>query len=185
MWRHLSKVLQGLVLAYSHVFTEFEDSDDFPKWAFVIDVAVMWALETLAMTMYIHAYSVLPLRSVGRSNFDMVLHSLTTLTQKRHILEHIVRLDRMPVSGCRGRRFKTRHQHVVSLRKTLYPHCLSQLSCEMSTRWGQPREGCSVLWAFRRNITYKSRFFIYIYINENCCLMYISAYMYTQTDISP
>ena len=32
-----------------------------------------------------------------------------------------------------------------SLSKTLYPHCFSRLSCEMSTRWGQPREGCSVL----------------------------------------
>ena len=29
--------------------------------------------------------------------------------------------------------------------KGLYPHCFSRLSCEMSTRWGQPREGCSVL----------------------------------------
>ena len=31
----------------------------------------------------------------------------------------------------------------------------------MSTRWGQPREGCSVLWAFRRNSTKKSRIFIF------------------------
>ena len=31
----------------------------------------------------------------------------------------------------------------------------------MSTRWGQPREGCSMLWAFRRNSTWKSRIFIY------------------------
>ena len=30
--------------------------------------------------------SVLPLRSVGRSNFDKGLHNLTTLIQKRHIL---------------------------------------------------------------------------------------------------
>ena len=37
------------------------------------------------------------------------------------------------------------HQYVVSLSKTLYLHCFSRLSCEMSTRWGQPREGCSVL----------------------------------------
>ena len=33
----------------------------------------------------------------------------------------------------------------VSLCMTLYPHCFSRLSCEMSTRWGQPCEGCSVL----------------------------------------
>ena len=31
----------------------------------------------------------------------------------------------------------------------------------MSTRWGQPREGYSVLRAFRRNSTYESRFFKY------------------------
>ena len=47
--------------------------------------------------------------------------------------------------GYRGRRFEPRQQYVVSLSKTLYPHCFSRLSCEMSTRWEQPREGCSVL----------------------------------------
>ena len=35
--------------------------------------------------------------------------------------------------------------NMFSLSKRLYPHCFSRLSCEMSTRWGQPREGCSVL----------------------------------------
>ena len=35
--------------------------------------------------------------------------------------------------------------YVVSSCKTLYPHCFSRLSCEVSTRWVQPREGCSVL----------------------------------------
>ena len=45
----------------------------------------------------------------------------------------------------RGRRFEPRqHQYVVSLSKTFYPHCFSRLSCEMSTRWGQLREGCPV-----------------------------------------
>ena len=29
--------------------------------------------------------------------------------------------------------------------KALYPHCFSRLNCEMSTRWGQTCEGCSVL----------------------------------------
>ena len=51
------------------------------------------------MCMYVYAYvyiyvhilhyslsSVLPLRSVGRSNFDKGLHNLTTLIKKRHIL---------------------------------------------------------------------------------------------------
>ena len=31
--------------------------------------------------------------------------------------------------GYRGRRFEPRQQYVVSLSKTLYPHCLSRLSC--------------------------------------------------------
>ena len=47
--------------------------------------------------------------------------------------------------GYRGRRFEPRQQYVVSLSKRLYPHYFSRLSCEVSTRWGQPREGCSVL----------------------------------------
>ena len=59
--------------------------------------------------------------------------------------EHIGRLVRISVSGYRGRRFEPRQQYVVSLSKILYLHCFSRLSCEISTRWGQPREGCSVL----------------------------------------
>ena len=59
-------------------------------------------------------------------------------------LKHIGRLVRMSVSGYRGRRFEPRHLYVVSLSKTLFPHCFSRLSCEMSTRWGQPRDGYSV-----------------------------------------
>ena len=39
------------------------------------------------------------------------------------------------------------------LEQETYPQCFSRLSCEMSTWWGQPREGCSVLWALRRNST--------------------------------
>ena len=35
--------------------------------------------------------------------------------------------------------------HVVSLSKTLYSYCFSRFSSEMGTRWGEPREGCSVL----------------------------------------
>ena len=60
-------------------------------------------------------------------------------------LEHIGRLARMSFFLYRGRRFERRQQYVVSLSKTLYLHCFSRLSCEMSTRWGQPHEGCSVL----------------------------------------
>ena len=59
-------------------------------------------------------------------------------------LEHIGRLVRISFSGYRGRRFEPRHHYVVSLSKTLYPHCFSRLSCGMSTRWGQPREGIAL-----------------------------------------
>ena len=60
--------------------------------------------------------------------------------------EHIGHVARMSASGYRGRRFEPRqHQYVVSLSKTLYPRCSSRLRYEMSTRWGQPLEGWSVL----------------------------------------
>ena len=36
-------------------------------------------------------------------------------------------------------------RYVVSLIKTDNLHCFSRLSCDMSTRWGCPCEGCSVL----------------------------------------
>ena len=48
------KMLQGFVLANSHVFTELEDCEESPKGAFIHDAAVMWALEPLWMTIYIH-----------------------------------------------------------------------------------------------------------------------------------
>ena len=60
---------------------------------------------------------------------------------------------RMSILDTKGWRFEPQHQYIFSLSKRLYPHCFSRLSCEMSTRWGQPREGCSVLWALRRNST--------------------------------
>ena len=47
--------------------------------------------------------------------------------------------------GYKRHGFEPQHQYVFSLSKILYPHCFSRLSCEMSTRCGQPREGCSVL----------------------------------------
>ena len=55
------KVLQGLVLANSHVFTEFNDSEESPKEAFLHscccdDAAVMWSLELLRMAMYMYIY---------------------------------------------------------------------------------------------------------------------------------
>ena len=60
------------------------------------------------------------------------------------LMAQIGHLARMSVSVYKDCRFEPRYQYVVSLSKTLYPHCLSRLSCEMGTRWGQPREGCSV-----------------------------------------
>ena len=76
---------------------------------------------------------------------DILINMSAGVDAYRRILEHIGRLARMSVSGYRGRQFEPRQQYVVSLSKTLYPHCFSRLSYEMSTRWGQPREGCSVL----------------------------------------
>ena len=58
---------------------------------------------------------------------------------------HIGLAVRMSILDTKGRRFEPQHQYVFSLSKRLYPHCFSRLSCEMSTRSGQPREGCSVL----------------------------------------
>ena len=60
-------------------------------------------------------------------------------------LNHIGLVVRMSILDTKGRRFKPQHQYVFSLSKRLYLHCFSRLSCEMSTRWGQPCEGCSVL----------------------------------------
>ena len=61
------------------------------------------------------------------------------------VTEHIGLVVRMSILDTKGRRFEPQHQYVFSLSKRLYPHCFSRLSCEMSTRWGHPREGCSVL----------------------------------------
>ena len=40
-----------------------------------------------------------------------------------------------------GISIRNHNEYVVSLSKTLYPHCFSRLSCEMSTTWGHSREG--------------------------------------------
>ena len=102
-------------------------------------------------------------------------------------MEHIGRLVRMSVSGYRGRRFEPRHQIVVSLSKTLYLHCLSRLSCKMRARWGEPREGCSVLRAFRRNSTWKSRLFggyMHTYMHMHTSIhTHLHTYIYVHTEI--
>ena len=88
---------------------------------------------------------------------DVLLISITveqvTDNNVLKCIEHIGLVVRMSIFDTKGWRFEPQHQYVFSLSKRLYPHCFSRLSCEMSTRWGQPREGCSVLWALRRNST--------------------------------
>ena len=44
------------MLANSHTFNHFDDSEKFPRGLSFIDSAVMWDLEHLGMTMYIHTY---------------------------------------------------------------------------------------------------------------------------------
>ena len=74
---------------------------------------------------------------------DIALCSSWSLCSR--VVEHFGLVVGMSLSGHRGRRFVPRQQYVVSLSKTLYPHCFSQLISEMSTRWVQPRERCSAL----------------------------------------
>ena len=58
-------------------------------------------------------------------------------------LDHIGHVGKMSDSGYSDRRPKPRlHQYIVSLSKTLNPHCFGRLSCEMSTRWGYHRDEC-------------------------------------------
>ena len=80
---------------------------------------------------------------------------------------HIGHVARMSVSGYRGRLFEPRqHRYVMSLSKTLYPHRISRLSCEMSTRWIHPREGCSVL-SSSEEISLGNHAFIYINVHQS------------------
>ena len=60
-------------------------------------------------------------------------------------VEHIGLVVRMSILDTKGCQLEPQHQIFFSFSKRLYPHCFSRLSCEMSTRWGKPREGCSVL----------------------------------------
>ena len=58
------------------------------------------------------------------------------------MLGHIGHVVKMSVTEYRDRRFEPRHhQHVVSLSKTLSPHCFSRLSYEMSTKREHLRKG--------------------------------------------
>ena len=76
----------------------------------------------------------------------LVSDFLAQLHPYHFVMKHFGHVVRMSFSRCRDRRFEPRqHQYFVSLSRTLYPCCFCRLSCEMSARWGQPREGCSVL----------------------------------------
>ena len=61
------------------------------------------------------------IQNQANSEIISITHSSTKFSHcvtVEHI-EHIGRLDRMSVSGYRGRRFEPRHKYVVSLSKTL------------------------------------------------------------------
>ena len=82
-------------------------------------------------------------------------------------LEHIGHVVMMSVSGYRGRRFKPRHQYVVSLSKTLYPHCFSRLSCEMSTGGNNLVKGVQCYEIFEGIVLKNHAFFPIAAINSN------------------
>ena len=103
--------------------------------------------------------------SLRGSDNDVCLH--------RQVVSAISHVVRMSVYGYRGRRFEPRqHQYVVSLSKTLYPHCFSRLSCEMSTRWGQRRELC-----FSEEVTLKNHAF-FTRLMDNGRKDYYVCYLY-------
>ena len=76
-------------------------------------------------------------------------------------------IQRLSVSGYRGCQFKPRHQCFGSLSKTLYLHCFSRLSCEMSTRWGQLRKGCLQCYELFGGMTLKNHAFLSCYWEYN------------------
>ena len=84
-------------------------------------------------------------QSVKNLGFTLDCHLTMNAYSMNAYMEHIGLVVRMSILDTKGRRFEPQHQYVFSLSKRLYPHCFSELICEMSTRWGQPREGCSVL----------------------------------------
>ena len=78
--------------------------------------------------------------------------------------EHVGHVVRMSVSGYRGRRFEPRHQYGVSLSKTLYPHCFSRLSCNVSTRWDNLMKGVQCYELFGGIALKKSHIYLFIHL---------------------
>ena len=120
---------------------------------------VLFTERYLSVTTYYAHLSLCHLHSV-LANLSTVL-ALCVVFLDAWNMEHIGLVVRMSILGTKGWRFEPQHRYVFSLSKILYPHCFCRLSCVMSTRWGQPREGCSVLWAFWRNRTWKLHIFIF------------------------
>ena len=57
-------------------------------------------------------------------------------------MKHIGHVVKMSAYGYSTGWFKHQlHQYIVTLSKTLNPHCFSQLSGEMGSSRGDPREG--------------------------------------------
>ena len=94
------------------------------------------------------------------------------------MLEHIGHVVMMSVPGYRDRWFEPwLHQYVVSLSKTLYLHCFSRLSCEMSNKKEHLCEGClfsSI--GFSEEIVYKNQrnFFFFIWLHSFTMLYFKS-----------
>ena len=76
---------------------------------------------------------------------DRFLQFAASSGNKFQLLEHIDHVARMSVFWIQRLTVQTLASVCVSLSKSLYLHCFSRISCELSTRWGHPFERCSVL----------------------------------------
>ena len=86
---------------------------------------------------------VVSLRFSYSTAYSMLRSIIIIIMQFITAMENIGHVSKISVSGYGDRRFKTLlHQYVVSLSKTLNPHCFCRLNCEISTRRLQTREGC-------------------------------------------
>ena len=104
------KVLQELVLANSHIFTEFDDCEESPKKALLhccccYDVAVMWALEPLGNTLYIyiyiyaHGYSFIAFHSAVRQiyiNYSLNANVATILASRKTSSDYMAYVNIIP-----------------------------------------------------------------------------------------